>query len=259
MNDGWIKLHRKLRDNPIWTKEKFTKGQAWVDLLLMINHKKGVVIIGNEPITIMPGQTITSEKKLAKNWKWSRHKVNNFFQLLFKMGQIGTPKRTPQFTLITIANWELHQLPETKKDTQKDIKRTSTGHQKDTNKNDKNVKNDKNKPNTCVAGNSLATREVYDYWVSKLGHTKAKYTPDRKGKIYARLKEGFSIDELKRAIDGCSASSYHMGDNDNGKVYDSIDLIFRNADKIDMFLSYLNKNNVESPLKRALREGKEKL
>lgn len=37
--EGWIKLHRKLSDNPLWTCEPFTKGQAWVDLILLANHE----------------------------------------------------------------------------------------------------------------------------------------------------------------------------------------------------------------------------
>ena len=32
---GWIKLWRKFVDDPLWTSEPFTKGQAWVDLLLL--------------------------------------------------------------------------------------------------------------------------------------------------------------------------------------------------------------------------------
>jgi len=167
-------------------------------------------------------------------------------------------KKTHKYMLISIVNnefWQTNNNPTNRKKTvnkqTKDIQKTFKRQNEfqDSNENDnyrapknvKNVKNDKNKPNTCVAGNSSATREVFNYWISKLGHTKAKFTRDRKGKISARLKEGFSIDELKRAIDGCAASSYHMGDNDDGKVYDNINLIFRNAEKIESFWGYLKK------------------
>ena len=39
MNQGWIKLHRTLQDNKLWYSEPLTKGQAWVDLILLANHK----------------------------------------------------------------------------------------------------------------------------------------------------------------------------------------------------------------------------
>ena len=34
-------LHAKLQDNPLWTCEAFTRGQAWVDLILLANHSYG--------------------------------------------------------------------------------------------------------------------------------------------------------------------------------------------------------------------------
>ena len=38
-NSGWITIHRKLFYNKLWLSEPFTKGQAWVDLLLLASHK----------------------------------------------------------------------------------------------------------------------------------------------------------------------------------------------------------------------------
>ena len=257
-SNGWIKLHRKIRENEIWKREFFDKRSAWIDLLLRAAHKEEKFLIGNTIIKLKPGEIFTSEKKLAKDWKWSRHKVRNFLTLLAQTDQIGTPKRTSRYTLLSIVNWKKYQSDNSEKDTKKNNEGTSKGHQRDTYKNVKNDKNVKDKPNTCVAGNSSATREVFNYWIEKLGHTKSKFSRDRKGKISARLKEGFSVDELKRAIDGCATSSYHMGDNDNGKVYDNINLIFRNAEKVESFTQYLEKAKKESPLAKRLRELKEK-
>ncbi len=239
-SNGWIKLHRKIRENEIWQKEPFNKRSAWIDLLLRATHKGEKFLIGNTIVKLEAGQIFTSEKRLAEDWKWSRWKVRCFLNLLKEIGQIETPKKTSKYTILTIANWELYQSDNSNKANKKDIKKTSKRHQKDTYKKVKNDKNVKKEP-LCVAGNSSATREVFNYWIEKLGHTKAKFTRDKKGKIVARLKEGFSVDELKRAIDGCAASSYHMGDNDNGKTYDSISLIFRNAEKVESFWGYLGK------------------
>ncbi len=148
MNNGWIKLHRKIRENEIWEKEPFDKRSAWIDLLLRATHKEEKFLIGNTVIKLKSGEVFTSEKKLAKNWKWSRHKVRNFFILLEQIGQIGTPKRTSRYTLLTIVNWEQYQSDNSKKDTKKDIDGTSKGHPRDTYKNVKNGKNVKKEPTT---------------------------------------------------------------------------------------------------------------
>ena len=141
MNNGWIKLHRKIRENEIWEKEPFNKRSAWIDLLLRATHKKEKFLIGNTIIKLKAGQIFTSEKKLAEDWKWSRWKVRCFLNLLKEISQIETPEKTSRYTILTIANWELYQSDNSNKDTNKDIKKTSKRHQKDTYK---NVKNDKN-------------------------------------------------------------------------------------------------------------------
>jgi len=77
---------------------------------------------------------------------------------------------------------------------------------------------------------------VFNYWKDILNHHKSKIDSKRKTKLTNALKS-FSVDECKLAIDGCKKSSYHMGDNDRNTKYDSIDLIFRNNDKIEYFIN----------------------
>lgn len=75
---GWISVHRKIKDNWIWADKPFSKGQAWIDLLLMANHSDKKVVLGNEVILVERGSFITSEKKLMENWGWSKEKVRRF-------------------------------------------------------------------------------------------------------------------------------------------------------------------------------------
>lgn len=44
---NWIKLNRALIDNPIWKIKPFSKGQAWVDLLMLTNHTTGFITVKN--------------------------------------------------------------------------------------------------------------------------------------------------------------------------------------------------------------------
>ncbi len=84
---------------------------------------------------------------------------------------------------------------------------------------------------------------VFSFWKETLNHPKAILSKDRIGFIKARIKEGHTVEECKQAILGCKASSYHMGDNDRHKIYDSIELIFRKGDKFEQFIGYLNQTD----------------
>ena len=71
-------------------------------------------------------------------------------------------------------------------------------------------------------------------------HPRAHKTPHSKqkewGKIKARLAEGYSVDDLKLAIDGCHRSPFHMGENDNGRKYNTLELIVRDGSKVQSFI-----------------------
>ena len=64
-NSGWIKLHRQIMDTPEWLSEPFTKGQAWVDLLLLANHKTGFIRKRGILVAVERGQVGFSERVLA--------------------------------------------------------------------------------------------------------------------------------------------------------------------------------------------------
>jgi uncharacterized protein YdaU (DUF1376 family) len=110
---------------------------------------------------------------------------------------------------------------------------------------------------------SLAdARTVFDFWRSYLNHPNARLDNKRERCIRNRLKEGFSVEDLERAIRGCKASSYHMGQNDSHTVYDRIDLIFRDTEHVELFIAKappVNGNGtaktVESPEAKAIRES----
>lgn len=78
-------------------------------------------------------------------------------------------------------------------------------------------------------------RSVFDYWARTFGKSKAvKLSNKRAAKITARLKDGYTVQQLQCAILGCSNSEYHM---ENG--YNDIELICREPEKVDRFI-FLN-------------------
>ena len=88
-----------------------------------------------------------------------------------------------------------------------------------------------------------------------MNRERSKIDKKRTAKIISALEHGFTVDELKRAVDGAKSSPFHRGQNDRGVIYDSIDLIFRNPEKIETFICILgthiqNKNkNASTGLK----------
>jgi hypothetical protein len=148
-NQGWIKLHRKIFENKYWLLEPFTKAQAWIDLLLLANHKEGEILIRGNFVKVNRGQVGWSERSLSKRWRWSRMKVRRFLDDLKTRQQIR-PQKNNITTLIDIINYKVYQSDETTNET---TERPQKDHRRDHNKNDKNDKNILSKDNTTY-GNS---------------------------------------------------------------------------------------------------------
>lgn len=54
--------------------------------------------------------------------------------------------------------------------------------------------------------------------------------------VRKRLLEGYTVEQLKAAIDGCHRSPFHCGENQGGKLYQSLELIVRDATHVNQFL-----------------------
>lgn len=139
-NKGWVRLHRKIEDSPLWFAEPFTKAQAWIDLFLYANHKQAKIFIRGIEIEVKRGQLAWSEVTMAKRWKWSRKRVRNFLKYLEKEQQITQSKDRYITTLATICNYETHQK-DTAEDTAEEQQKNSRGYINNNDKNDKNVNN----------------------------------------------------------------------------------------------------------------------
>ncbi len=140
--DGYIKLYRKLLDNPIVCKDVETLG-IWIYLLLNATHKKVDVLFNSKKITLEPGQLITGRKAIATKLKVDESKVERTLKMLKNEQQIEQ-QTSSKNRLITILNWELSQQNEQQVEQQVNNKRTTSEQQVNTNKNEKNVKNERN-------------------------------------------------------------------------------------------------------------------
>lgn len=78
--------------------------------------------------------------------------------------------------------------------------------------------------------------EIFTYWQKTLGY-RSKLDEARRSKIAARLADGFTVAQLKDVVDRTKKDPWRQGDNPRRKRYDGIDLIFRNAAKVEEYLS----------------------
>lgn len=127
---GWVKIHRDLLDNELWSDKPFTKGQAWVDLLLLANHRDKNVLLGNCTELVERGSFITSELKLMERWGWGRKKVKLFLNFLESQKMIERNANNKR-TAITIVNYGFYQDCDLPKEQQKNSKRTAKEQQRD--------------------------------------------------------------------------------------------------------------------------------
>lgn len=84
---------------------------------------------------------------------------------------------------------------------------------------------------------SIDVLRAFNHWMAKTEHPAAILTEGRRALIKARLKEGYAVDRIIRAIDGCAASDFHMarGQFQGRRRYDDLNLICRTGAKLEEF------------------------
>jgi len=87
---------------------------------------------------------------------------------------------------------------------------------------------------------SEEVQDVFDYWINvHKSESKRKPILDAKRRMLLAVAiHDHSVEGCKSAIDGCANSHFHMGRNKQGKVYNSLELIFRDAGTIERFIGY---------------------
>lgn len=137
---SYIKLDRGLKKNSLWLERPFSKGQAWVDLLLLAQGVDKDKQYRGQVQHQKSGVVYTSILYLTNRWGWSRNKVYRFLDYLINAGMIVIQGRTPNDTtmrtrngttngtIIAIENWALYQDHDTNNGTPNGTqKRTRNG------------------------------------------------------------------------------------------------------------------------------------
>jgi len=248
--DGWLKLHRSLADHWIFSFKEPDKALAWIDLLIMARHTDGTIMLKGRALPIKRGQVGMSQLAMQKRWGWSQNKVKRFLKLLERHGMADF-ETNDLTTLITICNFESFQgdgradeRPDGRAD-ERPVERTANDQSNDDIRKKESLesKNEKKTPLPAAAAKpSDDVYQIFTYWRDVMKkNSSAKCTPKRSKAVKGRLAEGYSVDDIKAAVFGCSVTPHNMGQqsstNPAGKRFDCLELICRNGENVERFKS----------------------
>jgi len=147
-NTGWIKLHRKLLENPLIKEPRLLQVMAYC--LLKANHKETKMLWNGQEIILKPGQFITGRTQANNDLGLKSIMFDRKLKILQNRGFLNREVNN-RFSIITITNWEKYQNRQEEVNSQMNNKRTTDEQQMNTNKNDKNVKNEKETTTTTTS------------------------------------------------------------------------------------------------------------
>lgn len=98
-------------------------------------------------------------------------------------------------------------------------------------------------------------RRVFEAWKLDTGHAKAVLDAKRQRRIEARLREGFTEQDLLDALEGRHSDPWLMGtDPKSPRLFDEIDTIYRDAAQVEK-LRDLRRNPPSAPTRSAEPRG----
>ena len=72
---GWIKIHREIQDHWLWNERReYSRAEAWIDILLTVNHTESKVMIKGHLYTVARGESVNSLETWGKRWKLDTRK-----------------------------------------------------------------------------------------------------------------------------------------------------------------------------------------
>lgn len=179
MDSGWVKVYRKLLDNPVVCKDA-DHIAVWVLMLLSATHTPQQVLFGGNVITLQPGQFVSGRKAISNKVKVEESKVNRIIKF-FKSQQLIEQQTSTKNSLFTILNWSEYQESEQQNEQQVNNNCTTSEHKQE-------CKNERMKEIDILFDS------LWQLYPNKKG--KGQVSAARKKAVY---RVGY--DEMKRAID----------------------------------------------------------
>ena len=199
---GWIRIYRSIRKHWLYPKNRpLTELEAWITILIEVNHESEKVRIGYEIYECNKGEKYYSLDTWAKIFHWNKSKVRRFFILLQNDLMIEL-KSVQKTTHLIVCNYDTYQSMRNDNETIVKRKRNDGETMVKPIEEYKNIKNENNDKN------------IYVDFLNKFNYIlqrKYKVLDDKtKRQLNARIKEGFTIEDILLAAKNCSKDQYHL-------------------------------------------------
>jgi uncharacterized phage protein (TIGR02220 family) len=200
----WLKLHRELKDKPIWKMSTPEQKAVLITLLMMTNYEPKSWEWMGKKFTVQPGQMVTSLESIVLECgkgvsiQQTRTALTRFEKLGFL-----TNESTKTGRLITINNWDTYQAYDAKgnkeDNSQITVDQQSDNKQANTFFREEEIR-EKKKNIVEIDPIDLAAKEVLAYLNQLTGKRFTTY-----GKIKERLNAGATVADCKRVLDNKNA------------------------------------------------------
>lgn len=84
-------------------------------------------------------------------------------------------------------------------------------------------------------GSTSPAERVFKFWQQVMHKPKALLKGKRKRAVEARLGEGYSVERLMAAVEGCARTPFNMGENDRHTPFNDLELICRDGTHVEKF------------------------
>ena len=196
----WIKVHRNLMSNEEWAELTDSEKGQLISIWILAADKNGVIPDSSKMIQRMAMLD-------------SKPNINKFIEL----GFLSTTCQPDDNQGI-----KPQQQSDAPEESRGEERRVEESREINTMSNENNFLNSQ-------------AQDIFEFWCTTMKKGKSAFSVERKNKVLARLKEGYTVQDIKTAITNCSNTPHNMGQNSNGKKYNDLELICRNTTKLEGF------------------------
>jgi DNA-binding transcriptional regulator YhcF (GntR family) len=205
--EGFIKLHRKIKESPIYrapAKCRF----LWYEILLRATWEEGDYDwLGPNKIDLEPGELLESQSDMADWIEASKPTVGRYLELMEDEEMIETHVKSRgkyRKTFVRVLNWDKYQ---NKNNTKKDetVNETQDKTQDDGCEVDQDFNHEittcTKEVKECEECQKHYIKEIFEHWNEVgAGTSHQKISGSIKRHVGARLKDGYEVDYIKKAI-----------------------------------------------------------
>lgn len=271
MAGDWIKLHRKALSSAVFKHAGLW--QLWSYCLLRANWQERTVQIPGtaQRIALKRGQFLTGREALHANLYPERDEfgrkirrdsappapftVWRWLQNLEKAGRLRI-ESVQQYSIVTVCKYDSYQYGtddsvqpsvqeacnERAQSVQEACATCATSvrdvcTEEEDNNSNKLKEAEETEEQLISSGKPDRTADI----TAVIQHYRTYHPRSRPGKkerglIGARFNDGYSVEDLKRAIDGCHRRPWNCGENPGNQIYQALELIVRDSSKTQMFI-----------------------